>query len=201
MFKCQVFDYECLTARGMRVHLSRWCLVDESTSTSTSTSTATATSTSTTGGATDGGTSIATGTTSPDPKNKRRRIDDDEDDEEEEKADTDSIAVELLSPVPPELFTPPAIRRDNLVSIPFPERMNGVSEATYAMQTKYLAMSREILEKVNAVSLDQTARNELFLMKFCLDNGLGRDPGQQLLNWMKSVCNMHIYMNICVIFT
>ena len=135
------------------------------------------------------------------PRTKGRRIDDDEDDEEEEKADTDSIAVELLSPVPPELFTPPAIRRDNLVSIPFPERMNGVSEATYAMQTKYLAMSREILEKVNAVSLDQTARNELFLMKFCLDNGLGRDPGQQLLNWMKSVCNMHIYMNNCVIFT
>lgn len=195
MFKCQVCDYECLTARGMRVHLSRWCLIDESTSTTTAATASSSTSTST-GGAIDGGTSTsATSTTSPELK--RRRIDVVDDEEEEEEEADHSSSVGLLSPLPPELFTPPAVRDNCLVPIPFPERMNGVSEAMYALQTKYLAMSQEIRDKVNAVSLDQTARNELFLMKFCLDNGLGRDPGQQLLNWMKSVCNMHIYMNIC----
>ena len=71
-----------------------------------------------------------------------------------------------------------------------------MSDAAYAFKTKYLVISGDIREKIDSENLNEIARNELFLMKFCLDNGLGRDPGQQLLNWMKSVCNIHICVNI-----
>ena len=89
-----------------------------------------------------------------------------------------------------------------------PERDPWTSEATYATKTKYLVRSGEIHETVRATRLSQESKNELFLMKYCMDNGLGRDQGQQLMNWMKKVCYIDIvqyltqyYPIFCNIFT
>ena len=71
--------------------------------------------------------------------------------------------------------------------LPLPPRDIGESEDIYKLRTKYLALNNSIGQQVAGIPLDQVAKNELFVMKFCMDNGLGRDQGQQLLNWMKSV--------------
>ena len=189
IFVCEVCDYQCSTARGMRVHHSRgWCQVEEEEEKADTTRTSTSSTT----------------------LGKRRYVAEDGGSEgvgnavldgDDEECFTETAAVVSSPPSSSNLvvmFTPsPRAGVEGGQPLPLPERIRGVSAAAYATQVKYLVLSKAILDKVNGEDLDQVARNELFLMKFCLDNGLGRDQGQQLLNWMKLVRNITIYPDIC----
>ena len=181
-------DYSCATARGLRTHYSRgWCQIENANATTPTRSTSTGTA----------GTSTASDDNALSLGKRGRASGEEERDDDEcvndgwEEKENDGAARKNLR-----MYTPPRAVPGEQEPLPLPEHVRGVPAATYAKQIKYLVMSGEIRDKIKGENLHQVARNELFLMKFCLDNGLGRDQGQQLLNWMKSVRNIDILVNI-----
>lgn len=181
--KCGTTRYR--TAKSFRSHVSRWCQLTaplEVAASSISTSSTTSSETT--------ATQHSVTTTASTQLGKRRR-DEDEIEENPDVVDTEELPFNIF-PQEESLQVRPTCNSP----APIPERPVGMKESDYVWRVKYLELTNIIHENISTAQLSETARHELFLMKFCMENGLGRDQGQQLLNWMKGVRVYEYYMNI-----
>ena len=176
-------------------HVNRWCQAPLPGASRSTTSTATSTTASITSASPS--TSTSARTTEP-QLGKRRREEEVEEDVGVEEKKGDDAGPELSFEIFPEEDTHHATHAGGgpPSPAPLPERPLTMKESDYRIQVKYLELSSVIHDNISAAEISETSRHELFLMKFCINNGLGRDQGQQLLNWMKGVSPYQYCMRI-----